>query len=79
MHATQAAHDREFGEDGPRESELEAKVLELEEANAVLLDALRVLTDRVDPGMKGRDLGIRSLVDALKRARTALAKAGGSR
>jgi hypothetical protein len=40
-----------------------------------LLEALRALTDRVDPGNKGRDLGITSLVNALKAARAAIAKA----
>jgi hypothetical protein len=42
-----------------------------------LVGALERLTDRVDPGNKDRDLGIKSLVDALGDARAALAKARG--
>lgn len=40
-----------------------------------LLDALSKLADRVDPGNKSRDFGIKSLVDALGVARAAIAKA----
>jgi hypothetical protein len=44
-----------------------------------LLEALERLTNRVDPGVRGRDHGIKSLVDALKAARAAIAKATGEK
>lgn len=42
-----------------------------------LIEALEGLANRVDPGVKSRDFGIDSLVNALSAARAAIAKARG--